>query len=166
MEVSLWCRFGSKSRQIGNLSAAETNYREAVALIEKTRVIQLAALRSDFFADKREAYDALIWMLMRRNDAKEAFSFLERSRARNFQDRLQTQTGAQTKGSESQGLALTLALTQANIPAETALLEYWSSGDQVGLVWCTRSKSGMLVKKLSATQFENIRKYLDGMPDD
>jgi tetratricopeptide (TPR) repeat protein len=158
---------GRIEEQIGNLSAAETNYREAVALIEKTRSqLQLAALRSDFFADKREAYDALIGLLMRRNDAKEAFSFLERSRARNFQDRLQTQTGAQTKGSESQGLALTLALTQANIPAETALLEYWSSGDQVGLVWCTRSKSGMLVKKLSATQFENIRKYLDGMPDD
>jgi tetratricopeptide (TPR) repeat protein len=158
---------GRIDEQMGNLSAAETHYRQAIALIETTRSqLQLAALRSEFFADKREAYDALIGLLMRRNDAKEAFSFLERSRARNFQDRLQTQTDSQTKRSESQDARLTLAITQANIPAETALLEYWSSGDQVGLVWCTLGRSGMWVKRLSGTEFEKIRKYLDGMPDD
>jgi CHAT domain-containing protein/Flp pilus assembly protein TadD len=154
---------GRIEEQMGNLSAAETDYRQAIALIEKTRSqLQLAALRSEFFADKREAYDALIGLLMRRNDAAEVFSFLERSRARNFQDSLQTETGSQ-KGLDR---AVTMELTQAHIPAETALLEFWSSGDQIGLVWCTKSKSGMLTKKFTSAELEKIRKYLDGMPDD
>ena len=124
---------------------------------------------------------------MRRNDAKEAFSFLERSRARNFQDRLQTQTGAQTKGSESQGPALTLARTQTNIPAETALLEYWSSGDQVGpglvhaeqvcecrrrnylrpssRIFCT-VLDGMPDKDLGGNWHDQIRIFYSLLPDD
>ncbi len=158
---------GRIEEQMGNLSRAESDYREAIALIEKTRSqLQLAALRSEFFADKREAYDALIGLLMHRNDAEEAFSFLERSRARNFQDSLQKRDGSGTKGSDSQDQAVTMKLTQGRIPEGTALLEFWTSGAQVGLVWCTKRQSGMLVKKFSAYEFGNIRKYLDGIPDD
>jgi len=40
---------------------AEANYRKAISIIETTRSeIQLSALRVEFLADKRDAYDALI----------------------------------------------------------------------------------------------------------
>ncbi len=56
----------------GNQGAAERDYREAISLIEQARSnLQLSALRSDFFADKREVYDALISILLKKNNLKE-----------------------------------------------------------------------------------------------
>jgi hypothetical protein len=50
--------------------------------------LQLSALRAEFLAEKRDAYDALILRLLQRTDISAVFSYLERSRARTFQDRL------------------------------------------------------------------------------
>jgi CHAT domain-containing protein len=143
---------------VGNLADAEADYRQAIAIIEKTRKqLQLTALRSEFFADKREAYDSLIALLIAKNDITEAFSFLERSRGRNFQDRLQATGGAP-------GGTLSLAQAQASLPPATALLEFWTSGDRMGLIWCTASDSGLVVKRLSSEDMEQIRGFLVGMP--
>ena len=49
---------------------AEANYREAIAIIEANRSqLQLSALRAEFLADKRDVYDGLIALLLKRNDA-------------------------------------------------------------------------------------------------
>ncbi len=144
----------------GNSAAAEADYREAVGIIEKTRSqLQLSALRSEFFADKREAYDALIALLLEKGDTAEAFSFLERSRARNFQDRLRGTNGA------PQTSSLTVEQVRAILAPETVLLEFWTSGNRVGLIWCTRDSSGMVLKQLSSEDRARIRKFLDGIPN-
>jgi tetratricopeptide (TPR) repeat protein len=140
----------------GNSGAAEGNYRQAIEIIEKTRMqLQLSALRLEFFADKREAYDALISLLLQKGDAAAAFSVLEKSRARNFQDRLDAHSR------EPRPSPLVLQQARAALAPETALMEYWTSGDRIGLVWCTQQADGMMLKRLSAEDMARVRKALD-----
>ena len=140
----------------GNSGAAESNYSQAIEIIEKTRMqLQLSALRLEFFADKREAYDALISLLLQKGDVAAAFSVLEKSRARNFQDRLDTHSH------EPRSSPLILQQTRAALAPETALMEYWTSGDRIGLIWCTQQADGMMLKRLSAEDMARVRKALD-----
>jgi tetratricopeptide (TPR) repeat protein len=72
----------------GQRDVAEAMFRDAIHRIESLRSqLQLSRLKADFLADKRDVYDALIKLLLERNDAAAAFEFMERSRARVFQDR-------------------------------------------------------------------------------
>lgn len=151
---------GKIEEHAGEIASAERDYREAISIIERARSqLQLAALRSEFFADKRDAYDALIALLMEQRDVEESFLFLEKSRSRNFQDRLHTATATQS------GRLLTLDQARESLAPETALLEFWTSGDRIGLIWCTRQASGMMSKQLSPQQFTPIHELLDGMPN-
>jgi tetratricopeptide (TPR) repeat protein len=84
---------GRAEESLDQPAQAEASYREAISTIETSRVqLQLSALRAEFLADKRDVYDALISLLLKKNDIKESFAFLERSRARTFQDRLASVT--------------------------------------------------------------------------
>lgn len=141
-----------------NDSAAEDYYRKSIAVIEKTRSqLQLSALRAEFFADKREAYDALLGLLFQKNDASEAFLFLERARARNFQDRL-------FGPKENQANPLTLQEARSRLSPETTLLEFWTTGQRVGLIWCTKTASGIAETSIDLAQQTRVRDWLDRIP--
>jgi CHAT domain-containing protein len=141
----------------GNTREAQDAYRQAIAIIEKTRTqLQLSGLRAEFLADKRDAYDALIGILFQNNDGAEALSFLERSRARNFQDRV---TG--TPGTSP----LSLNEVRSYLDPATILLEFWVVGDRVGLIWCTRERYGMTLKQLSDRERKDIQEFLDDIPE-
>ena len=149
---------GRIAEQNSDLVAAEEDYRHAIAIIEKTRSqLQLSALRTEFFADKRDAYDALLALLFAKNDLKETFSFLERSRARNFQDRLHGQ-------SDDAQQATTLDSSCAALRPATALLEYWTSNHRIGVIWCTQRSSGKTSRTLSSQEMKQIRDLLEAMP--
>lgn len=149
---------GRIEEQSGNPSDAEQDYRQAVSLIEGTRTqLQLSALRSEFFADKREAYDALISLLFRKKDLKEAFLFMEKSRSRNFQDRMQAH-------SDETPTAPSLDETRAKLPPATALLEFWTSRNLIGLIWSTRESSGLELRYLSAEEETGIQRILEDLP--
>ena len=151
---------GKIEETYGNAEPAEANYRQAVAVIEKTRSqLQLSALRAEFFADKREAYDALIGLLLHKSDVVEAFQFLERSRSRTFQDHLKAQQGAAAAKS------LTLDEVRSYLDPGVLLLEYWTSGNRIGIIWCTHESSGMALKELPPGERTRIREFLDGIPD-
>jgi CHAT domain-containing protein/Flp pilus assembly protein TadD len=143
----------------GDFESAERDYRGAIALIERSRSqLQLSALRSDFFADKREAYDGLLSILFKRNNVKEAFLFLEKSRSRNFQDRMQE------KQQPNVG-PLTLESVQASLGPETELLEFWASGDQIGVIWCTHEAAGVKLKQFTPAQQAQFQDALRNIPD-
>jgi CHAT domain-containing protein/Tfp pilus assembly protein PilF len=143
----------------GNPDAAERDYRQAISVIEQTRSqLQFSALRTDFFADKREAYDALVSILLKKSDVSEAFLFLERSRARNFQDRIQD-------NHDSGRTPLTLAQTQSALAPETAVLEFWTSGDRLGLIWCTHDATGSNLRVLTPDQQTKIQELLRNFPN-
>ena len=111
----------------GQRDAAEAMFRDAIKRIESMRSqLQLSRLKSDFLADKRDVYDALIKLLLERNDAPAAFEFMERSRARVFQDRF--------FGNKLSPDALTLRSIQGRLNSQTALIEFWAGAEGLACV--------------------------------
>jgi CHAT domain-containing protein/tetratricopeptide (TPR) repeat protein len=81
---------GRVARKRGRDDVAAAQFRQAIGLIESVRSnLQLSTLKTDFLADKRDVYDALVELFTERPDTAEIFDLLERSRARTFKDRLQ-----------------------------------------------------------------------------
>jgi tetratricopeptide (TPR) repeat protein len=141
---------------------AEADYREAIAIIEASRSqLQLSALRAEFLADKRDVYDGLIALLLKKNDAPEAFLFLERSRARTFQDRLAS-SALEHKGETA---ALSLNEARSYLDGSTILLEFWTSRNQLALIWCTRDSYGAVQNQLSPADLQSVLTFLQALPD-
>lgn len=65
------------------------SYRKSIAIIEKIRGnLTVDEFKSLFFDSKRDVYDRLINLLLKRNQAEEAFKYAEYARARSFYDML------------------------------------------------------------------------------
>ncbi len=122
---------GRLARSAHRDEVAYTYFRDAISGIESVRAqLQLASLKTDFLADKRDVYDALLEILLERGDAATFFEVLERARARTFQDRL---AAAQP----------TLAAVQARLGAGAVLLEYWVGPHSAAVLWATREAAGI-----------------------
>ncbi len=142
----------------GQRTAAEARFRDAIQRIESLRSqLQLSRLKADFLADKRDAYDALIKLLLERNDAAAAFEFMERSRARVFQDRF--------FGAKLSPDALTLQSIQARLDPPTALIEFWAGAKGVATVWVTRETAGIFQSHFSGTEMDALQRFVTGLPD-
>ncbi|HEY2499041.1 MAG TPA: CHAT domain-containing protein [Candidatus Angelobacter sp.] len=142
----------------GQPDAAEARFRDAIKRIESMRSqLQLSRLKSDFFADKRDVYDALIKLLLERNDAAGAFGFMERSRARVFQDRF--------FGGKLAPESLTLHSIQARLDPQTALLEFWAGADGLAVVWLTHESAGVSQSHLSSAEMDALEHFVSGLPD-
>ncbi len=125
-------------RKRGRDDLAAARFRQAISLIESVRSsLQVATLKTDFLADKRDVYDALIELFTERADTAEIFDLLERSRARTFQDRLRER--ARPGGP----VTATLAAVQARLDARTLLLEYWVTPRAAAVAWATHDASGI-----------------------
>ena len=96
-------------RKGGNDDAAVERLRKAITLIESVRSKLQLSIKTDFLADKRDVYDALVELRAPHGDAAEIFDLLERSRARTFQDRLE-------EGSSAGGKPPSLACAGGSIP--------------------------------------------------
>lgn len=114
---------------LGDEAAATTHLRKAVAVIEEIRdAIRIPSLKSDFFNDKREVFDALIATRLRHGaDAKELFELIERGHSRGWRERV--------------GLKSTVELQaiQRALPADAVLLDYWTSSPGAAVVIVTSS---------------------------
>jgi len=122
---------GRLARSAHRDEVAYMHFRDAISGIESVRAqLELASLKADFLADKRDVYDALLEILLERPDAAAFFEVLERARARTFQDRLAV---AQPK----------LAAVQARLETGTVLLEYWVGPRSAAVLWATREAAGI-----------------------
>jgi tetratricopeptide (TPR) repeat protein len=120
----------------GDRTAARAALERAIAGIESVRAdLRTVALRAEFLADKRDVYDALIWLRLNEpgKAAGEVFHLLEQSRARTFRDRLQHNADAPA-----------LADVQARLPGDTLLLEYWVGSAGSALVWVSHDAAGLV----------------------
>ena len=123
---------GRLARSAHRDGVADAYFRDAISGIESVRAqLQLASLKMDFLADKRDVYDALLEVLLEREDLAGFFEVLERARARTFQDRL---AAAQP----------TLAAVQGRLPAGAVLLEYWVGPRRSAVLWATREAAGIV----------------------
>lgn len=150
---------GLIAEQNGRMDEAEARYRDAVQRIESLRSnLQFSRLRSDFLADKRDVYDALIALLLDRNDAAGAFEYMERSRARVFQDRFFSESLKPN--------SLTLTSIRSRLPDDSALVEFWTGPDSIAALWVTRHGSGISTKKLSRPQMDTFAQLVSALPGD
>jgi CHAT domain-containing protein len=138
---------------------AEAMFRDAIKRIESVRSqLQLSgSLKSGFLADKRDVYDALIKLLLERNDAAAAFEFMERSRSRVFQDRF--------FGDKLSPDALTLRSIQGRLNPQTALIEFWAGVEGLAAVWVTRDSAGIAQSHLSSDEMDALGNFISGLPD-
>jgi CHAT domain-containing protein len=142
----------------GGRESAEGKFRDAIHRIESLRSrLQLSLLKSDFLADKRDVYDALIGLLLERNDAAAAFEYMERSRARVFQDRF--------FGGKLAPDALTLRSIQSRLGPRTALIEFWAGAEALAVVWVTHDSAGIAQSRFSAAQKESLERFVSALPD-
>jgi CHAT domain-containing protein len=142
----------------GQREIAEAKFRDAIQRIESLRSqLQLSRLKSDFLADKRDVYDALIKLLLERNDVASAFEFMERSRARVFQDRF--------FGDKLSPDALTLHSIQARLDPQTALIEFWAGAEGVAAIWVTRETAGISQSHFSPAEMDALQRFVTGLPD-
>jgi CHAT domain-containing protein len=149
---------GRIAQSQGHADVAEQKFREAIKRIESLRSkLQLSRLRTDFLADKRDVYDALIKLLLDRNDLSAAFEFMERSRARVFQDRFW--------GGNVTPASLTLASIQSRLQSDAALVEFWASTDGIAAIWVTRDSSGIALKKFATGEAGQLAQSISAMPE-
>ena len=142
----------------GQQSDAEGKFRDAIKRIESLRSkLQLSRLKSDFLADKRDVYDALIKLLLQRNDAAAAFEYMERSRARVFQDRF--------FGGNLSSDALTLASIQSRLDPQTALIEFWTGAEDVAAIWVTKNSAGITQSHFSMDDLSAFENAVSSLPD-
>lgn len=129
---------GRVAWKTGHDDDAAALFQKAISAVESVRSnLRLSSLKTDFLADKREVYDALVELLAGRAATADVFDLLERSRARTFQDRLREHAG---NGGPS---TASLAAVQARLDAHTLLLEYWVTPRAALVVWVTRDDSGL-----------------------
>jgi tetratricopeptide (TPR) repeat protein len=127
---------------------ARRSYEQAIAAIESVRAdLRTISLRSEFLADKRDVYDALIGLRLSEPAASVAdiFALVEQSRARTWQDRLQ-----------QDDRPLSLGDVQPKIPADTVLLEYWTGGASSALLWVSSSASGVVKQAPSPDDLRSV----------
>lgn len=144
----------------GQSPLAENRYRDAIQIIEQARSqLQQTSLRAEFLADKRDVYDSLIGILLKRNEVASAFDFLERSRARTFQDRV--------SGSEKPAAGfVSLDEARSRLGPNDLLLEFWASGDRVALFWCRKDGFGVLDRTFASQKQAQLHEAIDQISSD
>ena len=129
---------GRIAEETGSPQPAAQDYRAAIAIIESLRSgLRTASLRTDFLADKRDVYDALIAFELRRPEpsTEELFHWMESSRARNLQDRLAARTPL---------IEPHIQTIQVHLPPDSVLVELWLGSQGSAAVWITGSGSGIV----------------------
>jgi len=137
---------------------ARRSYEQAITAIESVRAdLQAIALKSEFLADKRDVYDALIGLRLSAPSASAAdvFELIEQSRARTWQDRLQP--SAQP---------VSLAEVQPKIAPGAMLLEYWSAGAASAMLWISHSASGIVGQASSLDDITSVQRLGDAVSRD
>jgi CHAT domain-containing protein len=149
---------GKIAERLDDPSLAEARYHDAVDTIESMRAkIQLSRLRSDFLADKRDVYDAMIRLLLGRNDTGAAFEYMERSRARVFQDNLNDE--------KLLAGATSLRPTQSRLDPATILIEFWVGPDTISAVWLTRDSAGIAQHHVSPAEMQDLMRLVGNLPE-
>lgn len=135
--------------------AARDDYQAAIATIESLRSGLGVSMRTEFLADKREVYDAMIDLRLREagSQAPELFSWVERSRTRTLLDRVPSLRGREPG----------LGEIQSALQPDSVLLNYWVGSRSSATIWITRSGAGVV--RNPALSSESIARFAAALED-
>jgi CHAT domain-containing protein/tetratricopeptide (TPR) repeat protein len=146
---------GRVDLQAGNRSSASIQLQQAVAVIEAIReAIRVPTLKSDFFTDKRDVYDALISVEIDRADPRTIFDLVERSHSRAWRERLGLTT------------PVDLPAIQRAMPKGVLLLDSWVSPYGSAVVNVTRDRAEVRRVQVDADRIENLVNELSAGPSE
>lgn len=138
-----WKALYGLGRIAPDAATAAARFREAIEKIESARSrLQLSTLKTDFLADKRDVYDALAALLIDQRRPAELFEVLERSRARNLQEKFPG--------------PISLSRLKSALDENTLLLEYWSIPGRLAVLWVTREDTGLAQTSLNGAQQQDL----------
>ena len=120
--------------------------------------IELISLRIAFLAEKRDVYDALIRLAIDRGDVDAAFTEIERSRSRVFLEQLKRADGRPLP-------AVSLHDIQKRLDPATLLLDYWLSPDELGILWITNDRTGIIRRALTGNEINELDSVVRALPD-
>jgi len=147
--------FGRVREAEGRPDEARRSYEAAITAIESVRAgLEAVNLRSEFLADKREVYDALIGIRLAEPSvaAGDIFGLIEQSRARTWQDRM-----------PQDAPRLSLGDVQPVIGPDALLLEYWSSEAASALLWTSASSSGVVRHAAGPDHWKTVQRLADSV---
>ena len=128
-----WKALYGLGRVESNAERAIQYLNEAVQTIEAVReAIHVESLRSDFLADKRVVYDALIRARLATASTETLFDLLERSHSRVWRERL------------GLGNAIDLSSVQRALPERMLLLDYWHSPQGAAVIAVSRTRAAVI----------------------
>lgn len=131
----------------GAIEASDAALHEAVRVIESLRSgASGASGRSGFLIERRDVYDLLIGHRLQAGTLRpeEIFNLMERSRARDLQDRLRS-------------VPLRLPELQKRLPDDTLLLEYWQGEHAIGLLRVRRDRVDFSYRELAEADLQALR---------
>lgn len=136
---------------VGDEAAAANHLRKAIDVIESIReAIRVPSLKSDFFNDKREVFDALIALRLRQGaGAGELFALIERGHSRGWRDRMGLRS------------SVDLDAIQKALPADALLLDYWTSSAGSAVVSITKTSANV---RAVTVDDRAIRELVDALP--
>jgi tetratricopeptide (TPR) repeat protein len=136
---------------------AAEHYIAAIAIIESVRSgVRQASLRSEFLADRSDAYDALIALRLRQSPPplEDLLKWIERGRARTLRDSLAP--GGTTAD-------VSIHAIQSRLPADTVLVNYWVGSASSAALWITASDAGVVRHALPAETLRESISQLDSL---
>jgi hypothetical protein len=111
-------------------------------------------MRSDFFNDKSEVYDAAIAAEVEASSAAQLFDLIERRHSRGWRDRLAL-SGSVDLGS-----------VQRALPPGVLLLDYWSSPHGAALVAVTRARASLVPVTVNGGHIRALLQAVDERHDE
>jgi len=129
----------------GKRLQAAIEFERAIAVIEGIRdAIRIPMLRSDFFSDKREVYDAFLATIVDTAPVERLFNVIERSHSRAWRERL--------------GLSgsVDLNAVQQTLASDVALLDLWDSPMGSAAVLVTHHRADVIRVQLDSKAVERF----------
>lgn len=145
-------RLGDLHQRQGELRQAYHAYEQAITTIELMRgqVVE-EEIRISVFGIRQYVYEAMVLLCLDLGQPAMALSYVEQAKARAFLDRLiQSKLQSARQGELANEIPLTAEQIQAQLPPQTALIEYFSTG--------SAGPAEPMLAKLPATS--HLRKYL------
>ena len=135
----------------GERGRAREDLVNAVAVVEKIREgIRVPNLKSDFFNDKRDVYDALISVELDQTSVARVFQLIEQSHSRAWRDRLGLSGDVELKS------------VQRALPTGVLLLDYWVSPSGSAVVSVTRDHAD--VQRISVDE-SAVRRLVEALSE-
>jgi tetratricopeptide (TPR) repeat protein len=146
---------GKLAEQDSRSDAARDSFQAAINMIESLRSGVGLSMRNEFLADKREVYDSMIALRLRETglQARELFSWIERSRARTLLDRVESPAGGEPD----------LRHIQSSLAPATVLIDFWVGASTSAALWITRSDAGIV--RNSVPSSESVSGFLAALQE-